>query len=368
MCESHGIMQSFDSVRFLNKREDVEQIIFDMIEPNGLLRNIPKYPSLVSVRTKRRMLYDVLARKLESFQSTPSGLQKKIETKPKGNMQRFMIKQSLLNDITVNFLEVQARLCPSNNAQFPGSPYRLCSIEFGAGFQRLIEEKVIKILQQDLADNHNIATGPISVAMYVNSHSPLCPLPCPEIMVTKGGERFKNECLGQRVTLGSYYLPFLEEEQQGDDDGHPADWGILNNLLIYKNSYIFGLGRPKNRFDQCSTFLDTADLPSVNCILSFKFKEVGIHNNDKFILYLQAEDKVYYSSVKLNEMESAKTSALEILADDDVMRDNIMRRCQLDKKNIPHDLLVRQKKRAREDDDSSEQPMEQQPMAFRKKK
>ena len=296
---------TFDATDFLSNPEDVVDSIYNMIDEGGELGRCPREKDILLVREKRKLIHNELKDRLDKFSFVPgkSSALTPRQAKQHQNVKYFRITEPLIANIKICFLEVTARVI-AGGGQFSLVPNMVNNIYFGDDLQPLIETKLIQPLLDDLQHNHKVElekSEQMSVKMYVNRHQKGCRLPCEKILKDKPD--FTRECLGQRIPLGSYFAPFISND---DTAGEGDSWGILDRLIIKNNSWIYGLGNPHNEIDKCHIFTDDNIAPPAHCIISFKFHEIGVCNK-KPILYIHNEDKCYYSYVKTNEIRSARS-------------------------------------------------------------
>lgn len=338
---------TYSSFNLLNSEENIIEFVSDMVDENGVLADYPPYhDNLTSVRLKRKCIERHLEERLNAYDREcakegavsslcpkANGQQMQLQTQ----LQRFKIVNPLLTSITCKFLEVKARVGANQMGQYKYAivPNKISSIDFLGHLHEVIQDKLLNNLVEDLRNYHqqDVDEGG-SVAMFVNRHQVSCKLPCGDIMSKKENSVFKQECLSQRITLGSYYFPFIVNynDKLFKHEGNGADYpGIFGDLMIYKNAYIWGIGSKTISTDR-ETFVECQE--PVNAIMSFRFSEVGVFNR-KVILYLQSVHRVYYSTCELIEMKSAKSILLDLLRHDTVFRNIVKVNCYNKGKPLP---------------------------------
>ena len=372
----------FSSFELLNSEEQILNIITDMIEDK--LLDYPHYQQhLVSVKKKRVAIEEVFEEALNNYDKEckenrwpeKSALKCKLNQKNNNiNMQQFEIIHPILKNIKCNFLEVKARVGANmqNTYKFTVKPNKISCIQFLGRLKDIVQEKLIDNLVDDLRFNHDQEIDESgSIAMFINPHPQHCKLPCNLILSKKDNITFKEQCLSQRITLGSYYFPFIynernehnimnndvdnsnnaemgeggdnggdniDDENSNDDNTDDKEYpGILGDLLIYKNSCIFGIGSKRNSVTRTETFVECQE--PVNAIISFELGGIGVFQKTA-ILYLKAEKKnpVYYTTNNLNEIKSAKSVILELLKTDDNIKNRIKVMCLHQNKIWPSEL------------------------------
>ena len=381
-----GDTEVFSSFELLNSEEQILNIITDMIE-DKLLDYPPYQQHLVPVKKKRAAIEEALEEGLnifdrecrgENWMLKKSALRCKSNQNNNINMQQFEIVHPLLKKLKCNFLEVKARVGPNiqNTYKFTVKPNKISCIQFLGRLKDIIQEKLIDNLVDDLRLNHGQEIEESgSIAMFINPHPQHCKLPCNLVLSKKDNITFKEQCLSQRITLGSYYFPFIYNERNnnntnndivvdnnnnnnnnnemergmergsdidndnncGNDEDDKEYPGILGDLLIYKNSCIFGVGSKTNSVIRTETFVECQE--PVNAIISFELGGIGVFQKTA-ILYLKAEKKnpVYYTTNNLNEIKSAKSIILELLKSDDNIKNRIKVMCLHQNKSWPSEL------------------------------
>lgn len=342
----------FSSLELINQEHEIVKFIVDMIQDGTLLEYPHGSENVTTVCTKRRKIEPIVTEILNKYDTTSKENPNKTSLVPKptssisNNMQRYKIINSSLTSMNLKFVEVTARVCPGGGKYKNVTSNRISSIDFGGTLQSLIDDKLITNLAEDLKRNHNVnlEDGNGTIAMYVSKHSTAtCRLPCHQILFSKP-ELYHAECLSQRITLGSYYYPFLanlnEDEKQKDED-YP---GILGNLLI-RNNTIFGIGHSKIPIKNTDTFVDPileTECPDpVNAIISCSPHEVGVYaakDNKSMILYLKSHDRVFYANKRVNEMKSARSVITDILEDNPIIKGKVRVECARQGKELPDDI------------------------------
>lgn len=336
----------FSSLELINQENNLVQFIVDMVH-DGTLMEYPRSENVTTVRVKRRKIEQNMIEILDQYDTqcrespNKSSLYQKQPSAINNNMQRFKIINSSLTSMHLKFVEVSARVCPGGGKYKTNvTSNRISSIKFEGTLQKLVEEKLMANLEEDLKINHNVSLeGSGTIAMYVNKHSPVsCTLPCKRILQFKP-DLYKEECLSQRITLGSYYYPYVDNNNIEDEDSYS---GILGNLLIH-NNVLFGIGHPKNSAKDTDTFVDTIEMECpdpVQAIISCSLYEVGVYAKKTMILYLKPQDRVFYANKQLNEMKSARSVVIDILKTCPRIKGKVRIECARQGKELPDDIEI----------------------------
>lgn len=309
-----------------------------MIDSKGKILEYPKLNKLTTVGAKRKSIENKFETIIENVEESLKKQNSSIlVAKPLTNqivVQKYKINHDSITKINFNFIEVKARLV-SGGGNFVVVPNKICSIDFGGKIQSLIETKLMPFFIEDLQKYHNTLIREIgNITMYVEKHNSKCPLPCDQIMSKQENNVYKDECLSSRIGLGEYYFPFIDNEIDNDDDY------LLNNLFIYQNSCILGVGSDSNNMDKLPMFNNIIEYNNqVNCIISCKIHEIGV-NQGKIILYLKCQGNVYYSDRHPSQITSGKSAVINLVKNDKRLKNELKILCCNENKKFPKEFEI----------------------------